>query len=214
MPIILTGSDTINYGTLKSTIATWLNRSDLTTYIPDFVRFAEQRIHYGGSEPYASPPLRIPSMQVRTTGSISDGRIELPEDMVELQRISVSVGGYNAELTYIPPQAYAELSNSQSTPSVYTIADNAILVAGTGAADYTLDYYEKFTGLLVDTDTNWLLTNAPTVYLYGALVETAPFLYDDPRFQMWFGMYRSAVGALNRSAIRPAAGSLAMRVVK
>ena len=214
MPIILTGSDTINYGTLKSTIATWLNRSDLTTYIPDFVRFAEQRIHYGGADPYKSPPLRIPAMQVRTTGTISSGRIDLPENMVEIQRISVSVGGVNGELNYVSPQAYAELSNSQATPTVYTFADNAILTAGTGSADYTLDYYEKFTGLLVDTDTNWLLTNAPTVYLYGALVETAPFLYDDPRFQMWIGMYRSAVAALNRSALRPAAGSLAVRVVK
>lgn len=202
-----------NYGTLKAAVASWLNRADLTASIPDFVKLAEQRIYYGGGEPFASQPLRIPAMQARTTGTISSGSISFPTDMLELQRISATVGGQSQELTYMPPQLFAEQANSASTPTAYTFANNAILTAGTGAADYTLDYFAKFSALSADEDTNWLITNAPAVYLYGALVETAPFLYDDPRFQTWFGMFKSSISALNRTTPRAAGGSLQSRVV-
>lgn len=36
-----------------------------------------------------------------------------------------------------------------------------------------------------DTGTNWLLTNYPDVYLFGALVESAPFVRDDDRLPIW-----------------------------
>ncbi len=202
-----------NYGTLRAAVASWLKRSDLTTHIPDFVKLAEQRIYYGGGEPMASQPLRIPAMQSRTTGTISSGSIDYPTDTLELQRISATVGGLSQELTYMPPQLFAEQANSQSTPGFYTFANNAILTAGTGAADYTLDYYAKFSALSADEDTNWLLTNAPGVYLYATLVETSPFLYDDPRVQSWFGMFKSAISALNRTTPRAAGGSLQTKVV-
>lgn len=200
-----------NYSELRAAVASWLNRSDLTSQIPDLIALAEQRINFGGEEPYASKPVRVPAMQAQTTGTGST--ISFPDKFLEVIRLSASVGGVTNELTYCTPQEYAERTNSQDTPTRYTFLNNTIVLTGTGSADYTLDYYQKFDPLTT-TDVNWLLTNAPAVYLYGALVESAPFLYDDPRINSWFAMYKSAANALTRAIPRPAGGSLQVRVVK
>lgn len=197
-----------NFGQLKTAIASWLNRSDLTSNIPLLVGLAEQRIYYGGAEPYETDPVRVPDMQAQASGTITSRVIPFPENMLEVQRISASVGGIANELQYVSQQAYTEKANSVDTPRLYTFSANEILVDGSGAAGYTLDYVARYDGLEVDTDTNWILSNAPAVYLYGALLETAPLLYDDPRIQLWFGMYKSAVGALNRTTPKPTDGTL------
>ena len=45
------------YGGLKTAVGVWLNRADLTSYIPDFIKLAEQRINYGADGQYPSTPL-------------------------------------------------------------------------------------------------------------------------------------------------------------
>lgn len=202
------------YVDLKSAAALWLNRADLTAYIPDFIRLAEQRINYGGSDPFHSVPLRIPAMQAQATGTITSGAISFPTRFLEPIRIAGSSGGVTWSLGYISPDGYSEKSASSGLPTVYTVLNNTIQTAGTGAASYVLDYYQAFSSLTVDTDTNWLLENAPGVYLYGALIESAPFLGDSPLLTQWHAMFTSAIAAVNRATKYQAAGSLVARVVR
>jgi hypothetical protein len=116
-------------------------------------------------------------------------------------------------LNYLSPQRFSEYINSGGQPTVYTIMNNQIETAGTGAADYIHDYYQAFATLTSDTDTNWVLTNAPGVYLYAALIESSPFLVDMGMFNGWLAMYKSQVASLNHTTKRYAGGSLAARVV-
>jgi len=44
--------------------------------------------------------------------------------------------------------------------------------------------------------TNWLLTKAPDVYLYGALTHAAPFLMDDQRIPVFAQIYLTRTQAL------------------
>jgi hypothetical protein len=198
---------------LKSAIALWLNRSDLTAYIPDFIRLGETRIFYGSDIPFPSQPLRIPAMQARETGTITAGAIAFPTRFLEPIRIAASSGGSDLSLGYVSPDRYSEQANGSGVPTVYTYLNNEIQTAGTGAASYILDYYQAFAGLAADADTNWLLTNAPGVYLYASLLESAPFLGDSPLLGRWHSMFKAAIGAVNRSTKYQAAGSLATRVV-
>jgi len=202
-----------NYGDLKTSIGTWLNRADLTSYIPDFIRLAEQRIFYGAEAPYPSEPVRVPAMQTRETGSISSSAIAYPTRFLEVIGLSANSGGMAWALDYVSPVHFTEQSQGSSVPSVYTFINNTIATAPTGSASYTLDYYQAFANLSSDTDTNWLLTNVPALYLYGALIESAPFLGDVPMFTAWTNMYASAVAAANRTTKKPAGGTLATRVV-
>jgi len=50
----------------------------------------------------------------------------------------------------------------------------------------------------VANETNWLLTLAPDVYLYGALLEAAPYTQNDNRIQVWGAGFSSALDSLNR----------------
>jgi hypothetical protein len=203
---------TINtYGTLKTAVASYLNRSDLTSNIPDFITLGSRRIWYGGAAPYESEPLRIPAMQAQDTGSISGGYIAFPTRFVEPIRVAATVGGSTWSLNYVSPDGFEGKFDNAVLPDVYTYLNNAIYTAVTTAASYTLDYYKAFAAFSADADTNWIIDNAPDLYLYSALVEAAPFLADDPRINLWFGLYRSSVVSLNRSTKRQGSG-LAVRL--
>ena len=49
------------------------------------------------------------------------------------------------------------------------------------------------TNVTVTVVANWYITDAPEVLLYGALLESAPFIGDDPRLSMWADLYRGAL---------------------
>lgn len=201
------------YGELKSAVANWLNQGNLTTYIPDLIRLGEQRIYFGGADPLPSQPLRVPAMQAQSTGTISSSTIAFPTRFVEPIRLAASSGGETWTLDYASPAEYSAKSGSSGLPTVYTYLNNSIVTAGTGAASYILDYYQSFALLSSDSDTNWLLTNAPGVYLYAALVESVSFIKDDPRIPQWLAAYKASVAALNNSTKRQGGGSLQMRVM-
>jgi hypothetical protein len=47
--------------------------------------------------------------------------------------------------------------------------------------------------LSTSNTTNWLLTSNPDIYLYGALLQAAPYLQDDARIQTWATLYERAL---------------------
>jgi hypothetical protein len=54
-------------------------------------------------------------------------------------------------------------------------------------------YWAKFQNLSGTTTSNWVLQNAPDVYLYGALMEMEPFLQNDARIAVWAAGYDRAI---------------------
>lgn len=69
----------------------------------------------------------------------------------------------------------------QRDPRVRDPGNNAVLVS------------------LMTTDPNWLLTAHPDIYLYGTLVEAAPFLKDDARVPVWEARLQDAIESLSGS---------------
>lgn len=61
-----------------------------------------------------------------------------------------------------------------------------------------LAYYQRLSLGLNDTDTNNVLATYPGIYIYGALVHSAPFLRDDSRVQTWAALYGDLVEGANR----------------
>lgn len=195
------------YATLKSDIAGWLLRDDLTAAIPSFVRLAEASIRRD---------LRIRQMLRTYTLTISAQSQALPEDFMEMERIILDSTVWN--LSYLPPPAL--FSNPAYTdggnPMYYTIEGDYLITApdATGS-DVMLCYYKAYSSLTNDSDTNWLLTNAYDVYLYGSLSHAAPYIKEDGRVQLWNAGYSEAIAKLNKMERRSAfAGSpLAIQTV-
>jgi len=64
--------------------------------------------------------------------------------------------------------------------------------------DFELLYYQKLPALSSSNADNWLLLEAPDVYLYGALLHSAPYLSEDERVGVWAQMYSAAIQRLNQ----------------
>jgi len=87
---------------------------------------------------------------------------------------------------------------SSGKPLYFTVVGNQfrLLPIPDGAYTAELVYYAKLTKLSSTVATNWLLTQAPDVYLYGALLQAAPYLQDDARIPVWSSLYQAGLDQL------------------
>jgi hypothetical protein len=58
-------------------------------------------------------------------------------------------------------------------------------------------YRANLPPLSAANESNWLLAFAPDAYLYGVLMEAAPYLADDDRIGVWAAGVQSAFADLN-----------------
>ena len=173
-----------NFGTLKTAIADTLDRQDLTSVIPTFVSLAQAQFNR-----------KIRSHRQITRGSLTiNTQFEaLPADWLETIRITMDASPIRV-LTQISMDDLTRyrtaIDNTTDAPVYFAHNGTDIELFPTPSTSYTgeITYYAKITALSADGDTNWLLTNNPDVYLYGALVHTAPYLREDPRIAVWAGL--------------------------
>ena len=197
---------------LKDAIADWLDRSDLTARIPDFIALAEARINR---------ELRIRPMEVRSTMTTTAGNqyFNLPGGYIQMRNIQLNTNP-TTSLEYITPEMLDRLYGSSTTgkPRAYTLIGDEIQLAPIPDSAYTLEmaFYEKFTALGDGTSgtvtSNWLTTNAPDILLYGALMEAEPFIKNDERVAVWLNGYGNAIDKLQKADQRDRHSGSAMRV--
>ena len=71
----------------------------------------------------------------------------------------------------------------------------------------TLAYWTKLTPLSDAASSNWVLATHPDVYLYGTLVQSAPYLMDDARLSVWGGLFTTALEDMLNSEPIPIEGA-------
>lgn len=174
------------YSDLQTAVANWLRRNDLAAAIPDFIALAEVRF---------SRELRLRSMETTATGTASGQTIAEPADLLKLQRLAITVSGAERELEYMSPKSIGRYAGYTSTPQFFTTMNQQIVLgpAADASYPYTIYYIAKVPALSSSNATNAILTNAPDVYLYAALLEAAPYLKDDARVTLWANAYQNAV---------------------
>jgi len=175
---------------LKTTIADYLNRDDLTSIIPSFITLAEAKFNR---------KLRVRQMVKRATATLDTQYFAFPSDFLQakelqlntnpityLQYVTMNQGDYASQNLYI----------SVGKPQYYTIIGTQIEVIPTPDTSYTgeLTYYGKIPALSDSNTSNWLLAYAPDLYLYGALLEATPYLKDDERLATWSTLYANSLG--------------------
>ena len=104
-------------------------------------------------------------------------------------------------------------SNSAGAPRAYTIEGDVLrLVPPPDGTRFLRGiYYRRFNAL--STEVNELFRRAPSIYLYGSLLEAAIYLAEDDNVAKWHGLYMSACQGVADSdkADRYGAGPLQMR---
>jgi hypothetical protein len=165
------------YSELQTGVANWLDRDDLTSRIPEFIALCEDTLN---------KRLRIRAMEQRVTTTVSAEYVSLPTGFLEMRNFQLNTSPKQT-LRYVTPEYIDTFWAGSVTgqPVVYTFVGGEIQLAPSPGGSYTaeMDFYEKW-DLATDL-TNWLLTNAPSAYLYGSLLQAEPFLRDDKRISVW-----------------------------
>lgn len=196
------------YTELKASIADWLVRADLTATIPDFISLAEAQIER---------KLRTRQMIVRSDASIDTEYSAVPSDFLDTKSLKLNTNPVTPMRfeTIESLDQLASRTNASGKPTYFSIVGNQIRVVPTPDTTYTaeLTYYAKLTKLSSSVATNWLLTSSPDIYLYGALLQAAPYLQDDARIAVWSALYQSGLDQLQLADDRSttSGGSLTAR---
>lgn len=176
-----------SYSDLTSEIANWLNRSDMGSEIPTFIRLFEARMNR---------KLRTPDQQVTAAITLLAGvsAYAIPNTIRQVKHVyTATSGGINVTLAPMPLIRMREEypSQTQGLPAVYAIEGTQIVLSPapdgiSNSANLTVVGYNVLTPLDgVTTTSNWLLASHPDAYLYGTLVEAAAYLRDDEHLPLW-----------------------------
>ena len=183
------------YAELKSSVANWLNRTDLTDEISDdFIKLTEADFN---------AKLRIRAMEQIDTITIDSETETVPTGFIAVRSFYILSNSTKYPLEYITPANMFETRGGSRTgkPRAYTIeSDNETETFRFGPSpdtSYTgyLSYYKAISPLSVSNTSNWMLANHPAVYLYGSLYHASNFLggIDPQQAQNWLAMYSTAM---------------------
>lgn len=195
------------YATLVSAATEWLARDQdatLIARIPDFIRLREAHLNR---------TLFVPQMETRSTTTVSTSTTEpefisLPSDFQTMRRIRLSGVTGKPALKFASGTQLDEMrygnDNVTGQPTHYTIFGSEIELWPTPNQNYTIEmvYRANIPALTSSNTTNWLLTKAPDLYLYGVLMESAPYIKEDGRLQTWALGYSTALDGLNSLGFR------------
>lgn len=175
----------MTYAALKSDIADILHRSDLTGVIPSFIARAEARLNR---------TLQLRSMETEDTLYMTpnDRTIALPIGVVSPINLWIKPTTIRYALPFRLPKEIHVVPIS-GIPEYWTVDNDSIAFdkPALGAYEVNFRYYKAFS--LSDSDpTNWLITNAPDLYLYASLLEAAPYIRDMDMMGVWQDRYERA----------------------
>lgn len=198
------------YDGLVAGVASYLNRQDLSDMIPMFVSLAHSRLNM---------ELRVRDMQTRAFADTTDEYVMLPLDFEAPYSMELpEPDGWGEPLTFVSEVQAAQFRNHGATGQTkwYTVFGDAFELIPAPPADTTLrlKYYASIPTLSEAVQSNWLLTKAPGAYLYGALMEAAPYLKNDERVPIWSAARQGIVDTLSLAserALRPQAALSANR---
>lgn len=177
------------YSELKTAIANFLARDDLTAQIPNFIQLAEARM---------SRELETRSQEKRSTATLTSGDeyIALPTDLREVRQVKLNTDPVT-NLTYYSPVALDQEYPSAGTgrPRGFSIVGGEMKLRPIPDSGYTAEiiYIGGLTALSDSNTTNNVLTRSPDAYLYGALAEAYAYLLDETRAGQYMQRFNMAL---------------------
>lgn len=191
----------VDYASLQSAVTEYLARDQDTTLIariPTFIQLSEAKFNRS---------LMVRQMEQRSTALIDITQpepefIALPNDFQSMRRIRLSSVTGKPRLEFMSGAQmddYRYCTQDVATqPKYFTIFGDEIEVCPQPDQNYTVEMiYRQNIPALASNSTNWLLTLAPDLYLYGALLESAPYIKEDSRIQTWGLGFTTALSDLN-----------------
>jgi hypothetical protein len=184
----------MTYTQLVQDVADFLNRQDLTSVIPTFIRLAESRMNR---------TIRTRQMEYRVTAQIDRQFSTLPNDFLEMRNVQVNSSPVTP-LEYVTPQEAdrQRARGIQGSPRYFSIVGNRmeLIPVPTETIVVEMVYYQKIPAISDAVSSNWLLDRHYDLYLYATLVQAALYLKDDP--SSWATLFDSALSEIEIDDVR------------
>ena len=192
------------YGGLKSAVVDWAyNGGGLTTSIVENDIFPQvQSMMYMGDGTDIDA-LRVQSMVDSATITPATGGVvtissQVTTTLLGFIELTPTMQG-SISLNYVEPwqfrKQYDLLANTTPPPVIYTVEGDSLYIAPAAVTPILMRWYEKFTALSADGDTDWVLTNAPQIYLNGCLMLACAYTQDERE-----GLFRQKFAAAIKAA--------------
>jgi hypothetical protein len=189
------------YTDLTTAVTEYLARDQDTTLIariPTFVQLAEAKFNR---------MLFCRQMEQRAVTVLDPTQTEpeyiaLPVGFQSMRRIRLTSVSGKPRLQYKSGSEMDEYryqnGDVAGQPWYFTVFGNEIEVCPTPDNVYTVEMvYRQNVPALASNSTNWLLALCPDAYLYGTLLESAPYIKEDERIQTWMLGMQTSIEALN-----------------
>lgn len=172
------------YNDLKSAVANWLRRSDLSPYLDDLITLAETRINR---------EVRTRELESALSVTVSSGTATVPSDFMGLKYAYISSSPSRQLRVASPRQVFDYYPNRSETGDADMVAvDGSTFIFGPLPADGSImagTYYAKPSAL--SSAVSDLFTAHPDLFLFAALAETQAFVKDEKRVALWEQKYQA-----------------------
>jgi hypothetical protein len=183
------------YAQLKTAIADWSNRSDLTSYLGDFITLAENRM-------FDDLLLKNFESEESLTLTQDQNYVALPSGYVSPIAFWLIVDGERVALEMVLPEQLPYYTDS-TQPEFWAIDGANIRFDCPASENYSAKFRMYKTSALSDSNTsNYLLTRRPDVYLAACMVECSRFIRDTELFNIWEPRYLTGRASLMASENR------------
>jgi hypothetical protein len=189
-----------NLAGLRAAALAWIERTGdpaAETIVDDCVTLCESRIN-------KTPDFRISHMETSATITLEDGSAYLPSDFLAMKRV-VAATSTPYVLDYAEPGTYGPTASAPWEGQFYTIV--GLKIRARTSSTLTILYYARVPALTGTDNTNWLLSKAPDIYLYGTILEMLVALEGEQQ-DKYAGLFSAALESLIQSETYSRGGAL------
>lgn len=185
-----------NYNNLKASIRRQSTRTDMKDDdIDDFIAMAEAEMYSN-----ATTPIRFRDMESRQTATLSTSSrfLALPSNFLQMRRLKLNLSGGDTDVKFMAPDQL-NLRGTSGVPRFYSVTSQLEFDRVPDSA-YTaeMQLYIKLTALSTANTTNAILTQFPTVYLFGSLWALWLQAQEEEKSEFYYGKFINAIrGVIN-----------------
>ena len=203
----------MQWAALQGAVASWANRSDLSSNMATFLTLAEDRI-YSGDPVNNVDPLRVAEMLQTATLTPASGVITMPAGALEIKRVRDA-----ASRSVLTPVDETKLGDREGdtagTPGAYTMRAGKLIVApGVSTAGLEVLYFGRLATPAAGTDENAIMARYPAIYLHAMLIEVSIYLQDDEMTARATRAFVSAVTGAQRADDRAEVAGLSQMCIR
>ena len=178
------------YAELKTEIADFLERSDLTTVIDTFIDLTESEMQR---------ELQMLSLETTADVATTAGVATMPTGFITARSVTWVSSNPTRILKYVTPDELERLNASNpSYVNWYTIIGSSIKVGDDQDGTLRVTYEAGFTPLSGTNDSNIILANHPAAYLYGSLTHGAVYCKDFEGAIAYRKLFDNELSQINR----------------